>query len=296
MPSPPAVHEPSPRLLPARVILEITPPRLARIEVLQRRAGLLGPGQPRVVNVISRPDRWSSLDAAIALRADGFDSVWHLTTRGRGLLEIEREIERAAGAGVRRVLCLRGERLGADDHPGDPKIRDVVARVRARMPGASVGVSLNHHLRDPGVLPNLFRKLGAGADFVQTQVTFELRRLHSIGASIGRHHPGVALIPMLLPVLSSEAARAAARRLGIPLDQALHRDLERCGESAGWRALAERLREIRESPVFATAALMTPIDPSHDYAARLRSIVADAERQAGSGRDFALGEPRCEVQ
>lgn len=282
MPNPMPVPDPPAEPARMRVVLEITPPALPRLEVLRRRARLLG-DPTRVVNVISRPDRWASLDAAIALRAEGFDPVWHLTTRGRSAAEIEAAIERAARAGVRRVLCLRGERVGPES-VGDLKIRDVVARVRSLIPDASIGVTLNHHLPDPGVWPNLLGKLAAGADFVQTQVTFDLRGLRSIGGSLARRHPGVALIPMLYPVLSADAARAAARRLGIPLDQTLHRDLERHGECAGWRALGERLREIRDSEGFDTAALMTPIDPSPPYAARLRAIVASVESGEGSAR------------
>ena len=260
---------------PAPIILEITPPVRPRTDILLRRAGLLG-NPHQVVNLIARPDRWASLSAAAALVHHGFEPVWHLTTRGRRHATIEHEIERAAEAGLRRVLCLRGERSGAarEGTGADPRIRDVVALLRRRLPGASIGVTLNHHLPQPGVLPNLLGKLDAGADFVQTQLTFTLRGLGSIAQSLHRRFPDVALIPMIGPVLRADAARATARRLRIPLDQALHHALERCGEEAGWRAFAARLDEIRKSPHFATAALMTPMDPTPAYAARLRALVA----------------------
>jgi len=138
----------------------------------------------------------------------------------------------------------------------------------------------------PRTLPNLWRKLEAGADFVQTQVTFDLRGLRRIGAMLSARHPGVALVPMLLPVVSAEGALRAARRLGIPLDQALYHDLERRGPEAGWETFATRLREIRESELFRGAALMTPIDPSADYLARLRRIVVPG---AGDRLEAATG-------
>jgi len=97
--------------------------------------------------------------------------------------------------------------------------------------------------------------------------------LRRIGAMLSARHPGVALVPMLLPVVSAEGALRAARRLGIPLDQALYHDLERRGPEAGWETFATRLREIRESELFRGAALMASIDPSADYLARLRRIV-----------------------
>lgn len=276
------MHPPPSPSMP--IVLEITPPVRPRVDILLRRAGLLG--NPRaVVNVIARPDRWASVAAAATLRAHGFDPVWHLTTRGRRRAEIEGEIEAAGASGLRRVLCVRGER--GDGNPGeagtgasDLRIRDVVALIRRRLPDATIGVTLNHHLPDRGVLPNLLGKLEAGADFVQTQLGFTLRGLGPIAESLQRPFPHVAVIPMLSPILSADAARATARRLRIPLDQALHHALERDGAVAGWRAFAASLDEIRASSPFATAALMTPMDPPPAYAAMLRAIVAGGGREA----------------
>ncbi|MGH2601936.1 MAG: methylenetetrahydrofolate reductase, partial [Dehalococcoidia bacterium] len=63
------------------VALEVTPPQRPRVGVLLRRAGLLGNGAG-AINVIQRPDRWSSLEASLALGAAGRDPVWHLVNRG----------------------------------------------------------------------------------------------------------------------------------------------------------------------------------------------------------------------
>lgn len=280
---------PHPSLPP--VVLEITPPTRPRASVLLRRADGLGPAV-RVVNVISRLGRWASVDAAAVLRARDYDPVWHLANRGRGLDEIEREIERAAEAGLQRVLCIRGECGSArGEHPSadEPKIREVVACLRARLPAASIGVTVNHHLPGPRVLANLRRKLDAGADFVQTQVSFDLRGLRRLSTAIADRHPRVGVVPMLLPVLSPQAALGAARRLGIPLDQALHHALERRGAEAGWESFAARFREARHSAAFASVALMTAIDPPPAITARLREIVlgevARAWDRPGGGGD-----------
>lgn len=264
----------------ARVVLEITPPARPRADVLLRRASALGPAV-RVVNVISRPERWSSLEAAVVLREHGFDPVWHLPNRGRRMEDVDRELARAEAADVRRVLCLRGEHKAAES-PDEPKIREVVARVRARLPKSAIGVTLNHHLWTARARENLWRKVDAGADFVQTQVTFDLRGLRPIAATLHARHPGVAIVPMLLPVVSPDAALRVARRLGIPLDQTLHHDLERRGAEAGWEAFARRFDEIQADPGFAGVAIMTPIDPAPDYLARLRAIVTPAATGAKS--------------
>jgi len=264
---------------PRPVVLEITPPARPSEAVLLRRASALAPGV-RVVNVISRPDRWASLDAAVVLRRHGFDPVWHLANRGRRLEEIEREIDRAAAAGIRRVLCVRGE-YKAPDVPDEPKIREVVACLRARLPDASIGVTLNHHAPSARARENLQRKLDAGADFVQTQVTFSLRGLVRIADRLALRPRPVHLYPMLLPVTSPEAARRAARRLGLPLDQALHEDLERRGAEAGWEAFATAFDGIQRADRLAGAAVMTPMDPDRAFLARLREIVRPVTESAG---------------
>lgn len=275
---------PRPALPP--VVLEITPPAEPRPGVLLRRAGLLGPDQA-VVNVISRRDRWSSLDASTVLLGHGYDPVWHLANRGRTRAAIEREISQAARAGVRRVLCIRGEYASAPA-VDEPRIHEVVALVRARLPAAAIGVTVNQHGTSAGVLPNLLRKLDAGADFVQTQVGFDLRGLERISRAIATRHAQVDLVPMLLPVLSAQAAARVARRLRIPLDQGLHHALERRGPEAGWEAFAERLALAHVNPAFASVALMTAIDPAPPVAERLRAIVchtlAPSRLAAAAGR------------
>jgi len=50
--------------------------------VLQRRARLLE-ARTLTVNVIQRPERQSSLEAALELKREGLEPIWHLATGGR---------------------------------------------------------------------------------------------------------------------------------------------------------------------------------------------------------------------
>ena len=64
--------------------------------------------------MISRPERWSSLDASIALRELGLDPVWHLSNRGRAVSDIEADIANpAAPAQIFRQLREKENRLDA---------------------------------------------------------------------------------------------------------------------------------------------------------------------------------------
>jgi 5,10-methylenetetrahydrofolate reductase len=263
-------------LLP--VTLEITPPARSLPGVLLRRARALGP-RTRRVNVIQRPERWSSLEASIALREHGFEPVWHLANRGLGGAELERQVRRAAAAGIPRVLCVRGEHK-AEDGVDTPRIREVVRRLRRELPSAHVSVTFNHHVaRALGArraLENLDGKLEAGALGVQTQVTFELESLGGFAEGILARHPQVAVTPMLMPVLSTRAAIRLSRRLSIPLPGMLLHRLEAFGAEAGWEHFRTFAAAVARSPLYDGLAIMTPIDPDEAFAARLRSVLDEA--------------------
>ncbi len=273
------------------ISLEITPPKLLRPAVLLRRAGALG-ALPSYVNVIHRTDRWSSLDASIALRDAGFEPVWHVANRGRLAQDLESEIERANAAGLRRVLCVRGE-YKAHDSVETPKIREVVRMIRRRVPESHIAVTLNHHQSPSRVMRNLLPKLEAGADSVQTQLTFELDALRPYAESAKKEHPDLEITPMLLPVLSLKAALQLSRRLSVAIPPELLRGLAREGEEAGWRHFARLVAAIRDSPLFDGVALMTPMDMDDDFAIRMASAI---EPHSGSESRSARIHKRISVK
>jgi len=228
------------------------------------------------VNVISRPDRWSSLEASRVLVDAGPAPVWHLTNRGRGVAEIESQIALAARAGLAHVLCIRGEYKSEDD-VDTPKIREVVRMLRRGLPEARVSVSLNHHLGRRRALGNLIGKLESGAHAVQTQVTFDLASLEPFALEIKSRHPKVGIIPMLMPVLSARAGVRLSRRLAIPLPARLLQRLESFGAEAGWDHFETFARAIAENPLYDGLAIMAPIDPDEAFVARLRALVGPTD-------------------
>ncbi len=236
--------------------IEITPPRELRPEILLRRARLLGDLASRV-HVIQRPGRMSSLEASLLLADAGLDPVLHLVSRGRTRDEIRREAGRARSGGIGRVLCVRGE--GDDkDGPATPRIREVVAELRAAWPEASVGVTANQYGPRERVLDNLWRKLDAGADFVQTQPVLEWAPFESLVHEIRARAPGIALVPMLMPI--TRGAERVALRLGAALPAA-----------RGWAAFRGALARLGEDQLADGIAILTPtIEPDAEFAAALR--------------------------
>ena len=254
------------------VALEVTPPRERRVDVLLRRARLLG-AAAGAVHVIQRPGRLSSLDASIELERAGILAVWHVTNRGRARAELEAEIQRAARAGLRAALVVRGEGDAAD-RADTPTLRALVARIGAALPGARVGVTLNPYLDPERALANLWPKLEAGAAFIQTQPVFELSTLRGVAERIRARAPAVSILPMLIPLVSASAAEKLAWRLRLPLPANLVARLACGGEAAGWQHFAETLRELRASGLADGVAVMTQeMDPSPAFGFQIRSAL-----------------------
>jgi len=243
------------------VALEITPPRELREDVLLRRARLLGE-LAEAVHVIQRRDRLPSVEAAARLERHGIPAVWHLVNRGRSRAELEAEIARAAEAGLRAALL-------------PPTLASLVVRIREVIPGARIGVTADPYGPRDRVLANLWPKLDAGATFVQTQPIFEAEALATLAEAVRARAPSVAIVPMLIPLTSVAAAERLGERLGVPVPERLLRGLEEQGESFGWRAFAELVRDLARSGLADTIAVMTQeADPPKPFGDRIAAAFA----------------------
>jgi 5,10-methylenetetrahydrofolate reductase len=242
------------------VLLEITPPREPRQRVLLRRARLLG-DRADAVNVIHRPDRVSSLEASLILASEGIEPVWHLINRGRGRDGLREEISNAARGGLHAVLCIRGDHA-ASDVSGTPKIREVVPMVLEAIPDALVGVTMNQFAPRDRVLTNLIPKLRAGATFVQSQPVFSIEGYRELAQEVRSRVPRTLLVPMLMPLVSAEAAERVRARLGAEGLEDLVERLRDGGEAAGWKAFSETLQWLSESGLADGVSVMTlEMDP-----------------------------------
>lgn len=256
------------------VSLEITPPQKLLRGVLLRRARLLGPNV-RTVNVIQRPDRLPSLDASVELLRHGFEPVWHLVTRGREAEEITRDIERAAEAGIRHVLCLLGDHT-VEREPAHPlRIREVIALLRTLAPEMSVGATLNQYAPSTGnVFRNLVAKVEAGAGYVQTQPVVGPEPFARLAERVRRELPTLRIVAMAMPIHSELVAQRVAARLGITLDEAT---LARLAAGDGWGHFSEAVAFLRHSGLADGVAIMTfEMDPPKETGDRIRHALADA--------------------
>jgi 5,10-methylenetetrahydrofolate reductase len=266
-------------LTPFGVALEITPPRERRVDVLLRRARLLGESAS-AVHVIQRQGRLGSLDASLELERAGIAAVWHVTNRGRSRAQVEAEIERAASAGLRAALVVRGDGESAD-RDDTPTLRAIVARIGAAIPGTQIGVTLNPYLDPERALANVWPKLEAGASFIQTQPVFALASLRSAAERIRARAPEVAILPMVIPLVSASAAEKLALRLRLPLPSDLVARLANGGEAAGWLHFTETVRELRGSGLADGVAVMTQeMDPPPAFGDRIRAALEQSSARA----------------
>jgi 5,10-methylenetetrahydrofolate reductase len=178
---------------------EIGPPKNHDAEVVRRKAGLLK-GLVDAANVTDNQTaivRLSSIAAGAILVAEGLEPIIQMTCRDRNRLAIQSDLLGAAALGIRNLLCLSGDHQSHGNHPGAKNVHDIdsiqmVAMVKAMrddgafqcgedIPGGGppiyVGAAANP-FADPAALrpQRLAKKATAGADFIQTQLVYDMDR------------------------------------------------------------------------------------------------------------------------
>jgi methylenetetrahydrofolate reductase (NADPH) len=172
--------------------------------------------------------RMSPLAAVALAREQGVATVVHVSCRDRNRLALQSQVVGAAALESEGVLCLYG-----DPVDGVPRVKDLTATALiAEVKGwaaprqLAVGAVVNPFAPDPDrELRLLERKLAAGAEFLQSQMVFDLAALRAFldraaELLVGIHfYAGVAL-------LRNERMADRVRRLpGCLLSDAAYRQI-----------------------------------------------------------------------
>jgi methylenetetrahydrofolate reductase (NADPH) len=143
--------------------------------------------------------------AARLLIEDGLEPVMQFVCRDRNRLALQADLLGAAALGVRNVVCMTGDDVSAGDHPEARPIYDIdsihlirTARIMRDEGRYLSGRALTHApgfligaVENPFAPPLEFRpmrlgtKIEAGAEFVQTQICFNLDKLRLFMARCG---------------------------------------------------------------------------------------------------------------
>ena len=147
----------------------------------------------------------SPLAAAHLVADEGIEPVLQLACRDRNRLGLQADLLGAAALGVRNVVCMTGDDVGAGVHPEAKPIYDIdsvhLLRIARIMRDEGTYLS-GRPLTDPpdfliGAVENPFapplefrpmrlgKKIEAGAEFVQTQICFNLDKMRLFMARCG---------------------------------------------------------------------------------------------------------------
>lgn len=188
------------KLLQAGVFVatsELGPPKSADPAVIHKKAKLLS-GVSDGANITDNQTaivRMSSIGAAILSIQDGMEPIIQMTCRDRNRIAMQSDLLGAYALGVRNVLCLSGDHMRWGNHPQARKVYDLDSiNLISMVRGMDTGKFQNGEdikpapkffvggVENPFAPPYEFRpyrlkkKAEAGAQFIQTQMIFNVPR------------------------------------------------------------------------------------------------------------------------
>jgi methylenetetrahydrofolate reductase (NADPH) len=223
--------------------------------------------------------------AAARLLIDrGVEPILQLACRDRNRLALQADILGAAALGVRNIVCMTGDDVTAGDHPEAKPLYDLDAlhllriarimrdrgtylsgRALADPPDVLVGAVENPFAPPVDYRPmRLGKKIEAGAEFVQTQICFNVERMRLFMAR-ARELRLLDRVWVLGGVFIPRSARAVRylrdRVPGIDVPEEVVRRIEgvpadRQGEE-GVRMALEIVEQLRSIPGMAGVHLMS---------------------------------------
>lgn len=236
----------------------------------------------------------SSLAAAAILAREGIEPVLQLTCRDRNRIALAADLVGAAALGICNLLPLFGDDPKKGDQPDAKWVQDLnttglialarTMRDRGELPTGRkvepspdffIGAADIPAVHDPAKgPPSLAGKIDAGAEFVQTQLCFDvdLVRRYVDGLDRAGLLPRVRILIGLGPIASLKSAQWMKQNLfGVAMPDAVLKRLETAKDQRdeGRRICIELVRELRGIPGVAGVHLMSPAQPLSDLASLL---------------------------
>jgi methylenetetrahydrofolate reductase (NADPH) len=264
------------------VTAEVVPPRSADPAAVEAHGRALV-GYADAVNVTDNP-RASAHMSAVAgaglLARLGLEPILQTTVRDRNRLALTSDLLGAWALGARCILCLSGDLLSVGDHPDATEVRDLsvhdlislAARLRDEgrplegkpiedPPRYFVGVA-DAPLTAAYEPARLEAKLDAGADFVQTQIAYDLDALGSWAETVRSRGilDRASVIVGMTPLRSAKTARFMNENLfGVTVPERVIDALEEAGpqaEDVGVEMAIELVQGLRAIPGIAGVHIM----------------------------------------
>jgi 5,10-methylenetetrahydrofolate reductase len=211
---------------------ELGPPQSADGEVIREKANHLK-GVTDAVNITDNQTaivRMSSIASAVLAMQEDLEPIVQMTCRDRNRLAIQADLLGAQALGVRNLLCLTGDHQSFGNHPTAKNVHDLDSvqlihmvkemrdeakfqcgdDIKGERPHLFLGAAANP-FGDPFEFRpyRLAKKAVAGADFIQTQLIYDIPRFREYMKKVvdmGLHEK-VYILAGVGPIKSSGAAR-----------------------------------------------------------------------------------------
>jgi 5,10-methylenetetrahydrofolate reductase len=277
------------------VTSELGPPKNADAEVIRKKARLLR-GHVDAANITDNQTaivRMSSIAAATLALQEGLEPIMQMTCRDRNRLAMQADLLGAYALGLRNVLCLTGDHQTFGNHPQSKNVHDLdsmqlvqmVAGLRDRacfqcgeeIKGANprffIGAAENPFGDPFDWRPlRLGKKARAGADFIQTQLIYNIPRFREFMqrvVDLGVHEK-VRILAGVGPLKTPGAAKYMRDQVpGMDVPDEIVERMEAAGKGiedkkaraaafrdAGIQICVELIQQVREIPGVAGVHIM----------------------------------------
>lgn len=187
---------------------ELGPPKSSDPEVVRQKARLLK-GNVDAVNITDCQTaivRMSSIAAGLITLSEGVEPVIQMTCRDRNRIGMQSDILGASALGLKNLLCLTGDHQKFGNHPGSKGVFDMDSiqllgmmrglrddkkfqcgeAIKSCEPRLFLGAAANP-FAGPDVkarAERLAKKVANGADFVQTQIIYNVEKFAQFMAMV----------------------------------------------------------------------------------------------------------------
>lgn len=246
---------------------EVAPPKGADREHVAK----LVHGLQHAVDAINFTDnqrgiaRMSALGAGIIAQQLGSDSIVQITCQNRNRLAIQADVLSGSALGIRNYLCMTGDNPRSGDHPDCKNVLDLnsfkllkLMRTLRDQHTFDSGVALKQPpafflggVANPNVekVSRLERKIEAGAEFIQTQIIFDLATFRSWmhdARAAGLHQQAAILAGVIIPRSARTVIYLRDNLPGMSIPDQLVDRMESADnpEQEGIRIAAELVRDL----------------------------------------------------
>lgn len=275
------------------VTAELGPPKNADPEVICQKVALLQDcaDAANITDNQTAIARMSSIGAgALALRA-GLEPVIQMTCRDRNRIAMQSDLLGAAALGIKNLLCLTGDHQSFGNHPMAKNVHDLDSaqliqmvkslrdekrfqcgeEIKGREPRFFIGAAENPFADPFEWRPlRLAKKVRAGAEFIQTQMIFNVAKFREFMKRLGDLNLKVYILAGVGPIKTPGAAkymRDNVAGMDVP-DEIVHR-MEAAGKGIedkkakseawkqeGMKICIETIQQLREIPGVAGVHIM----------------------------------------